>query len=110
MSNIVFAGQQAYELGLAWYPGDPVSLSWRVLNVDWSGTYTAKVRKFADPTSTELATLTVTATYDAGQERTTFTVTLSDAASDAIAEGKYWWSCRQSAGLTRFSGPVEVGP
>ena len=110
MSNIVFAGQEAYEVGLRWYPGDPVSLSAIVLDTNWAGTYTAKVRKFADPDSTELATLTVTATYSAGTGDTTFTWSLTDAASDAIAAGKYWWSCREVAGVTRFSGPVEVTP
>lgn len=103
-----FVSQDATELGLRWYPGDPISLSWYVKGVDWHGTYTAAVRKFEDPTSTQLKTFTVTATYDAGNLWTQFTVTMSQADSATIPAGQYWWSCKQAAGLTRFAGPVLV--
>jgi hypothetical protein len=102
--NTVFVSQDAIDLGLKWYPGDAVSLQWRVTPVDWSGTYVAKLRKNESPTSQEIATFTVTAVFDPGQEWTTFTVTLAT----AIAQGEYWWSCKQNATLTRFSGLVIV--
>ena len=104
MTNTIFVSQDAVELGLEWYPGDPVSLTWRVAAVNWSGTYTAKLRDNSSPDSTEVATFTVTATYDAGQEWTTFLVTLAT----AIPTGSYWWSCKQTGGVTRFSGMVQV--
>ena len=104
MTNTIFVSQDAVELGLAWYPGDPVSLTWRVAAVNWSGTYTAKLRANSSPDSTELATFTVTATYDAVNLYTTFVVTLAT----AIPTGNYWWSCKQTGGVTRFSGMVQV--
>jgi hypothetical protein len=102
--NTVYVSQDAVALGLEWYPGDPVSLTWRVADVNWSGTYTAKLRKYESPDSEELATFTVTATYDPGQEWTTFLVTLAT----SISAGQYWWSCKQTGGVTRFSGLVIV--
>jgi hypothetical protein len=102
--NTVYVSQDAVALGLKWYPGDPVNLQWRVADTDWSGTYVAKLRKYADPASEELATLTVSAVYDAGNDWTTFNVTLAT----AVAQGQYWWSCKQSGGVTRFSGLVLV--
>lgn len=104
MTSTIFVSQEAVNLGLEWYPGDPVNLQWRVADVNWSGTYVAKLRKNSDPASTELATFTVTAVYDAVNLWTTFTVTLST----AIDVGEYWWSCKQSGGVTRFSGLVFV--
>lgn len=99
-----YVSQAATNLGLKWYPGDPVNLSWYVKGADWSGTYTAKLRQYEDPASAEIATFTVTATYSAGTQQTTFTVTLAT----AVDEGDYWWSCKQTGGVTRFSGPVFV--
>jgi hypothetical protein len=102
--NTVYVSQEAVALGLKWYPGDPVNLQWRVADQNWSGTYVAKLRQYEDPNSTELATFTVTAVYDAVNLWTTFTVTLAT----AIGEGQYWWSCKQVGGVTRFSGLVIV--
>lgn len=104
--GVVFANQDAYEIGLEWYPGDPVSLSWIAEGVDWHGTYTAAVREFSDPDSAVLATFTVTAIHSSNH--TTFTLTLTDAQSDAVPAGTWWFSCREVAGVTRFSGPVNV--
>ena len=100
----LFVSQEAVDLGLQWYPGDPVSLTWRVADVNWSGTYVAKLRANADTNSTEIATFTVTATYDPGQEWTTFVVTLAT----SVAQGPYYWSCKQTGGVTRFAGDVYV--
>lgn len=100
----VYVSQDAVDLGLKWYPGDPVNLQWKVADANWSGTYTAKLRQYEDPTSAEIATFTVTATYDAINLWTTFTVTLAT----AVAQGTYWWSCKQTGGPTRFSGQVLV--
>ena len=102
--NTVYVSQDAIPLGLKWYPGDSVNLQWRATPVDWSGTYVAKLRKYDNPSSEEIATFTVTAVYDAGQEWTTFTVTLAT----SVPEGQYWWSCKQNGVLTRFSGLVIV--
>jgi len=102
--NTVYVSQDAVPIGLEWYPGDPVSLQWRVTPVDWSGTYVAKLRKYADPASEEIATFSVSAVWDAVNLYTTFTVTLAT----AVPTGQYWWSCKQSGGITRFSGLVLV--
>jgi hypothetical protein len=101
---MIYVSQDAVDLGLKWYPGDPVNLQWRVADVNWSGTYTAKLRKGENPATTELATFTVTAVYDAVNLWTTFTVTLAT----AIPQGTYWWSCKQTGGITRFSGQVLI--
>ena len=102
--NTVYVSQDAVPIGLEWYPGDPVNLEWRVTPVDWSGTYVAKLRKYADPASEEIATFSVSAVWDAVNLYTTFTVTLAT----AVPTGQYWWSCKQSGGVTRFSGLVLV--
>ena len=102
--NTIYVSQEAVPLGLKWYPGDPVNLQWRVADADWSGTYVAKLRKYENPASEEIATFTVSAVYDAVNLWTTFTVTLAT----AVAEGQYWWSCKQTGGVTRFSGLVIV--
>ena len=99
--------QDAIDLELGWYKGDPVSLSFKVLDVDWSGTYTAGVYKDATA-ATLLQALTVSATYSAVTGDTTFTLTMSDADSDNVAGGLWYWKCRQQNGLTRFAGPVRV--
>lgn len=96
--------QNAIDLELQWYAGDPVSLSWVVLDVDWSGTYTAGVYNGASL----LAAPVITATYSAITGDTTFVATLSDAASDAVPAGLWAWKCRETAGLTRFAGAVRV--
>ncbi len=99
--------QSNFDLGLNWYKGDPVSLSWVVLNVNWSGTYTAAIYK--DETAAALlATPTVTATYSAVTGDTTFVFSLSDAASDSVPAGLWYYKVRETAGLTRFAGSVEV--
>lgn len=98
----VYVSQDALNLGLKWYPNDTVDLQFYVKDVNWAGTYTAKLRKYQDPTSEELATFTITATYS--NPDTLFRVQLST----NIGEGEYWWSCTSSADLTRFAGPVIV--
>ena len=102
--NTVYVSQDAIPLGLKWYPGDSVSLQWRVTPVNWSGTYVAKLRKYDNPASEEVATFTVSAVWDAVNLYTTFTVTLAT----AVPEGQYWWSCKQDGVITRFSGLVIV--
>jgi len=99
-----FVSQQAADVGLAWYPNDPVSLSFRVAEVNWAGSYTAAVRANEDVNSTVLATFTVTAVYDAVNLWTTFTFTTST----QVPQGYYYWSCKQIGGQTRFAGPVNV--
>lgn len=97
--------QSPFDLQLEWYAGDPVSLSWKVLGVNWSGTYTGGVYK--DVACTQLlATATITATYSSPD--TTFVFSLSDAASDAVPAGLWYWKVREQAGLTKFAGSAEV--
>ena len=72
--------------------------------MNWSGTYVAKLRKYDNPASEEVATFTVSAVWDAVNLYTTFTVTLAA----AVPEGQYWWSCKQDGVITRFSGLVIV--
>lgn len=101
---MIYISQDAIDLGLKWYPGDPVNLQWRVAAADWSGTYVAKLRKYETPDSLEIATFTISAIYDAVNLWTTFTVTLAT----AVPQGDYWWSCKQVNGMTRFTGSVVV--
>lgn len=101
---IEYVSQAAESVGLKWYPGDTVDLQFYVKGVDWSGTYVAKLREYEEPDAPELATFTVTATYDAGNTRTLFRIQLAT----AIEQGCYWWSCKHSSGITRFSGAVIV--
>ena len=102
--NTVFVSQDAIALGLKWYPGDPVNLQWRVAANNWSGTYVAKLRKYESPDSAEIATFTVSAVYDETNLWTTFTLTLTT----PVPEGQYWYSCKETGGITRFSGLVIV--
>ena len=99
-----YVSQAAVPLGLKWYPNDTVDLQFYVKGVNWAGTYTAKLRKYDDPTSEEIATFTVTATYDTPNTQTLFRVQLSA----NVPKGDYWWSCTSSTDVTRFSGPVFV--
>lgn len=99
-----FISQDAIDIGLAWYPNDPVNLSFRVADTNWAGTYTAAVRANENVTSTVIATLTVTAVYDAGQEWTTFTFTTNT----QVPAGSYYWACKETNGRTKFAGPVIV--
>ena len=100
----VFVSQDAIEIGLKWFPNDPVNLQFRVADVNWSGSYTATVRADSNITSAVICTLTVTASYDAVSKYTTFTFT----SNTQVAAGIYWWACKQVNGVTRFSGQVIV--
>ena len=99
--------QAPFDVELRWYVGDPVSLSCKVLDVNWGGTYTGGVYKEASCT-TLLASLTVTAVYDPGQEWTTFTFTMSDSTSDSVPAGFWFYKVRETSGLTKFTGSVVV--
>lgn len=100
----VFVSQDAIDIGLKWYPNDPVNLSFRVADVNWAGSYTAAVRANSDASSAVVCSLTVSAVYDAVNLWTTFTFTTST----QVAGGNYWWACKQNGGMTRFSGLVVV--
>lgn len=99
-----YISQDAVDIGLKWYPNDPVNLSFRVANVNWAGTYTAAVRQNSETSSTVICSLTVSAVYDSVNLWTTFTFTTNT----PVASGQYWWACKQTGGVTRFSGPVIV--
>jgi hypothetical protein len=100
----VFVSQDAVDIGLKWYPNDPVNLSFRVADVNWAGSYTATVRENSSTSSAVICSLNVTAVYDAVNLYTTFTFTTST----QVPSGSYWWSCKQVGGVTRFSGQVLV--
>jgi hypothetical protein len=104
---VAIISQDASELGLEWVEGDPISLSFTVKDVDWSGTYEAQVRRKQNPTSELLGTLTVTATYTAGVG-TLFTLTMSAIDSGLIPAGNFWWDMQEVGGVTRLRGPVHV--
>lgn len=84
-------------LALRWRAGDPVSLSVRVLDNDWTGTYTADVNGTA---------VTVVATLDGTD--TVFVFTLAAGASTTLGAGRFDFQCRNTAGLTRFAGLAVV--
>lgn len=104
--------QEAQEIGpFGWTAADPVSLSWRV-NVDWSGTYVAQIRKARKPTAALIGTFTVTAVFDSLEypDETLFTMVISEADSLPILAGKYVADIQQVGGVTRVWGTVKVGP
>lgn len=100
----IYVSQDAIDIGLKWFPNDPVNLSFRVADVDWSGSYTAVVRQNSDVSSSIVCTFSVTAVYDNVNLYTTFTFITAT----QVPSGLYWWSCKQNGGLTRFSGQVIV--
>lgn len=99
--------QAPFDVELRWYSGDPVSLSCKVLDVNWAGTYTGGVYRDAACTNL-LAALTVTASFDSPSGDTTFTFTMSDAVSDSVPAGFWFYKVRETSGLTKFSGSVVV--
>lgn len=101
--------QDACELNLRWVAGDPISLSFIVKDIDWSGVYTAQIRRRQNPTSELLGSLTVSATYLAGTG-TTFVLSMLKALSELVPSGTWFWDLQQSAGVTRLRGQVEVVP
>lgn len=104
--SIQVLSQAPENVGLEWTFGDVVSIAATVLDVDWSGTYTAEVRRADDPTSTKFADLTITAVYAAPD--TALTIGLAD--STDVPVGLWWWSMRQTGGTTRLHGTVRVLP
>lgn len=102
----VTLSQDAQALDLAWVEGDPISLAFSVADVDWSGTYTAQVRRSAASDEVLLA-LTVTATFNTPD--TDFTITAS-AAANTVPAGTLAWDMQQTGGVTRLSGAVRVRP
>lgn len=107
MSVVAVISQDACQLGLEWVESDPVSLSFTVSDVDWSGTYDSQVRRKQNPNAELLGTLTVTAVYTAGVG-TAFTLVMSEGDSSLIPAGNYWWDMQEVNGVTRLRGPVTV--
>ncbi len=103
---IPLLSQAPVDLALQWYVGDPVSLTITCKNANIAGTYTAGVYK--EPACiTLLANITVTATFVS--PNTVFTLTMSDLTSDSVPAGLWYYKIRETAGLTRIRGSVEVG-
>lgn len=81
-------------------------MGFTALGVDWSGTYTAQIRKKATDTIV-LATLGVTATFNTPD--TDFVLSLSAADSRTLGAGKFVWDLQDTGvELTRLTGTVEV--
>lgn len=95
--------QEAQSLHLKWVAFDPVDLTFTVLDVDWSGAYTAQVRDAPNRDGRLLASLIVTATYVAPDTR--FRLVLAD--SSPVPNGGYW-DLQAAAGPTRLAGRVFV--
>lgn len=121
MTPVVTLSQDAEELNLKWRYDDVVSMSFLVVDVDWSGTYRAHVRDQPNRTGRLLAELSVTATYisdptnavlasllleDPGLSGVTqFQLDLAD--SSAVRGGAFW-DLQQDGGPTRLAGTVIV--
>lgn len=99
--------QDAQELNLRWRAHDPVDLSWKVKNADWSGTYRAEVRNAPNRAGQLLGTFVVTATYDAPSAMTQFRLQMADSSQ---VKGDAWWDLQQASGPTRLAGRVFVVP
>lgn len=99
--------QDAVELDLEWVAADPVTLSFIVKDVDWSGSYIAEIRRRQNPTAELLGTLTVSAVYTVGVG-TAFTLTMSKVNSELVPAGSWAWDMEQVGGVTRLRGTVHV--
>lgn len=97
--------QTAQGLNLAWTHGDPVAMSFVVMNASWAGTYKSEVRSSRLNTSALLATITVVATSD-GAGNTSFVLTCAD--TSLVPVGTSFWDLQQVSGVTRISGEVKV--
>lgn len=99
--------QDASELDLEWIQADPVSLAFTVQGVDWSGVYTAQIRRKAlGADSPLLGTLTVVSALNGTD--TDFTLSMSQANSASIPVGLWAWDLQQTGGVTRLKGSVKV--
>lgn len=102
--------QEATPLDLGWTEGDPISLSFTAVGVDWSaGSYVAEVKAAQDASADALLTLTVTAELAENGEDTIFTLTADDS-SGAPHGARLYWDLQEVDGVTRFSGRCHVGP
>ena len=104
--------QQAGRLDVAWTFGDPVSLEFKWMDDDMSGSYTAPI-KDQERGGNLLTTMTVTATWfppiGGAQGYTRFQLTLSQVNSALVPIGNAWWSLTRVAGATVLAGRVNVG-
>lgn len=99
--------QDAKELGLEWVQGDPISLTFIVVDVDWSGDYISQVRRRQNPNAELLGTFTVVAVYTPGSG-TEITLTMSENDSSLIPAGDFFWDMQQVGGVTRLRGVAHV--
>lgn len=96
--------QAAEPVDLEWVEGDPISLSFTIESVDWSGSYLSQVRTSADA-STVALTLTVSATLDGSD---TDFVLSATAVANTLTAGRYAWDMQQVNGVHRMGGTVFV--
>lgn len=92
-------------LDLRWRRGDPVSLSFTVAGVNWSGSYVAQIRTQRAPRAL-VAELTVSVSYSAPD--TAFVLSMTEAASLKVPAGTYDWDLQVVGGVTRLAGAVTV--
>lgn len=104
MTAVPLLTQEAECLDLGWTAFDPVELSFVVVGADWSGDYTAQIRKRRTRDSQLLAELDVVAVYAAPD--TTFTFTLTDSSTARFPGG--FWDMQQTDGRTRLRGRVLI--
>lgn len=101
--------QDAEGLDLRWIFGDPINLQFMVQSVDWSGSYTAQVRRGRTRADLLMITLTVVATLVGAD--TTFALTATSGNSLLVpAGGEYYWDLQQTGFRTRLKGRVYVEP
>lgn len=106
MSDVATISQDAGVVHIEWIRGDPISLAFTVENVNWSGAYTAQVRRSQDPTSDLLGTLTVVATFSS--PNTGFVLSMSAANSLLIPAGVWAWDLQATGSVTRLRGRAIV--
>lgn len=90
-----------------WTEGDPVSLAWSVA-ADWSGDYTAQIRKTHTATGTLVGEFTITADFDGSL--TNFVMTIAEVDSVPIKASSYFTDVQEVGGPTRVWGKVIVQP
>lgn len=74
--------------------GSAVDETFQLADADWSGTYVGQVVT-AGTTPAEVATLTVTATFDGAT--TQFTIYASKTEMSTVTPGNYRWAVRRSS-------------
>lgn len=109
MATTPVLGNDLYFLDLQFVQGDPYDNSFRFVGLDYSGDYVAQIREQASPTSTLLATLTVTATLDGDDTVIRLQLDAEDNDLPPTTPSRRWrWDLQQVGGTTLMRGSVAV--